>query len=1651
MYMFALTVSTTEPKTIKEAMADYAWIEAMQEELHQFDASKSRTSDPLIRGIFINQDKYALEILKKHGMDKCDSVGTPMATKPKLDADLSGKLVDQTDYRCKIRSLMYLTSSRPDIVQAGSINIGLWYPKDSGLELTTFLDADHAGCLDTCKSTSQGIQFLWCKLVSWMSKKQDCTAMSSAEAEYVALSLSCAQVRPSSEQSSVVNHSKTEITSDSNIIPYSQYVTESPLAAIQNSNSSAQQDALILFVIEQLKTQDRIREHDKLVGSYDLDLAKTKTIPDSCEQSIEIDHLKQTLSEQLKEKESLMQTVTLLKNDFKKEEARNINREISLEKKIKQLDNIVYKRHQSAQTLEPNLYDGNVIKNTYEITIPDSEETIMLAEESRSKMLLKQQDPMVLEKKNSMNSSDPSPYCRPTIVEVPKELPKFSMVNMSLKKLKHHLAGFDVVVKERTTTTTITKSMWGFEYIKACFRDEIIPFAVEQHRLESKTFEVKMNQVLNENERLLEQVINKDILNIIMNSSMDNAYVNVHECEKCLKLETELLNKKDFIEKKTYDKLFRSYTTLEKHCISLEVDTQLNQGNFQIDNSVSNQSAPNFNQYFELNELKAQSQEKDTVIRKLKERIKSLSGNMNEDKVKKDIEEIETINIKLDHKSVEISDLNVGLQEKGLVITTLKDELRKLKGKDLADNVVTKNTIALKMLKIDVEPIASRLLNNRKTHSDYLRHTQDQAAILREIVEQGKSQNPLNNSLDSACKYTKRIQELLIIIRQTCPSINNSSDKLVAVTLKNKDKRVRFIEPVTSSGNKNTKIASSSNLVSNKPVLSSTGVKLSTSASGSQASGNIKKDKIQQTPSSTQKNKVEAHYRIVKSSLKNKNYVVEPNGTANVQHSKLNANSELLCVKCNGCMLSDNHDLCVLDFINDVNARAKSKSVKKSSKRKVWKPLGKMFTNIGYTWRPTGQTFTIVGNACPLTRITTTAELPLRKPTALETNTHKPIITLVYSRKPRKSKTNVPVVQIVLWYLDSGCSKHMTGDRSQLTNFVNKFLGIIKFRNDHVAKILGYGDYQIGNVMILRVYYVEGLRHNLFSVGQFCDSNLEVPFRQHTCFIRNLEGVDLLTRSQGNNLYTLSHGDMMAYSPICLLHGLVRGLPKLKFKKDHRCSACTMGKSKKKPHKPKSEDTNQEKLYLLHMDLYGPMRVASVNGKKTDNETEFANQTLLEYYEKVGISHETSVSRSPQQNGVVKRRNRTLIEATRTMLIYAKAPLFLWAEAVAITCYNQNHSIIRLRHKKTPYELLHNKLHDLSFFHVFGALCYLTNDSENLGKLQPKADIAMTSEHSSLEPALHEMTLATISLGLVSNPPPSTPFIPPSRIDWDLLFQLLFDELLNSPSSVDRPAPEVIAPIAEVVAPEFTTSTGSPSSKTVDQDAPSPSNSQTTLETQSHVISNDVEEENHDLDVAHMNNDPFFGIPILENDFEASSSDVIPTIMHTVAPNSEHVTKWTKDHPLDNIIGELERPIEAMQEEFNEFERLEVWELVPCPDKVMVITLKWIYKVKLDELRGILKNKARLVACGYRQEEGINFEESFAPVARLDAIRIFLAFAAHMNMIVYQMDVKTAFLNDILHEEVYVSQPDMFVDKDNLNHVYKLKKALYGLKQAPRA
>ncbi|GKA91449.1 putative ribonuclease H-like domain-containing protein [Tanacetum coccineum] len=645
----------------------------------------------------------------------------------------------------------------------------------------------------------------------------------------------------------------------------------------------------------------------------------------------------------------------------------------------------------------------------------------------------------------------------------------------------------------------------------------------------------------------------------------------------------------------------------------------------------------------------------------------------------------------------------------------------------------------------------------------------------------------------------------------------------------------------------------------------------------------------------------------------------------------------------------------------------------------------------------------------------------------------------------------------------------MTGDRSRLKNFMKKFIGTVRFGNDHFDAIMGYGDYVIGDSVISREALIhDDVLPNLFVVQSLQE---QIMIMASTVDHLNFDTINDLAKKD-----------------------LVKGLPRLKFEKDHLCSACQLGKSKKHTHTPKAENTNLEVLNTLHMDLCGPIYI------RTDNGTKFVNQVLTEYYDRVGIFHQKSVPKTPQQNGVVERRNRTLVEAARTMLIFSKAPMFLWAEAVATACYTQNRSLIHTRHNKTPYELVHDKKPDLTFFRVFGALCYPTNDSEDLGKLQPTADIRifvgyapsrkgyriynkrtrrimetihvqfdelsepMAPVQLSTGPAPTFLTPGQISSGLVPNPVPAAPYVPPTNKELEILFQPMFDEYLEPPR-VERPvspAPAVPVPV---------NSAGTPSSTTIDQDAPSPSHSPSSSALQSPcshqgiAVGSTIIEDNP---FAPVDNNPFVNVFAPEPSSEASSSG--------------------DDHPLDNVIGNPSRPVstrkqlatdalwclynsvlskvepknfksaitedcwfQAMQDEIHEFDRLQVWELVPQPDCVMIIALKWIYKVKLDEYGDVLKNKARLVAKGYRQEEGIDFEESFAPVARIEAIRIFIANAASKNMIIYQMDVKTTFLNGELKEEVYVSQPEGFVDPDHLTHVYRLKKALYGLKQAPRA
>ncbi|GJR73502.1 retrovirus-related pol polyprotein from transposon TNT 1-94 [Tanacetum coccineum] len=762
--------------------------------------------------------------------------------------------------------------------------------------------------------------------------------------------------------------------------------------------------------------------------------------------------------------------------------------------------------------------------------------------------------------------------------------------------------------------------------------------------------------------------------------------------------------------------------------------------------SCDNQNALEIPELFAYNDLKAQLQDKHSTIC-FKEQFDSIKKTRGHSK-----EQSDSLIDKLNLKSAENEDLKAQIQDKVFVITSLKNDLRKIKGKeivDIASQIPSANTIVPGMFKLDLEPLAPRLLQNREAHIDYLKYTQEQADILQEIVEQAKAEHPLDKELDFACKHAQRIQELLVYVRDTCPNAINLSAKKVAVTPKNKVKKVRFAEPLTSSSN-SKQVESSKTSDSNTPVLTSTGLKCSTSKCGSKPTGNKRNDRISQTPSRNMKNKVEAQPRKVNK----KNCVVKPVHDVNVKHSLLHANSEPVCATCKKSLFDGVHDICFLDFMKNVNSRAKS--AKKHKKENIWRPTGHVFTEVGLKWKPTGRTFTIVG--CP-----------------------------------------------------------------------------VRFGNDHIARIMGYSDYQLGNMTISRVYYVKGLRHNLFFVGQFCDEDLEVAFQKNTCFIRNLEGVNLLSGSRDINLYTISLDDMLKTSPIYLLSkasktkswlwhhrlshlnfgtinklakdGLARGIPRLKFQKDHLCSACALGKKKKSSHQPKGKDTNQENLYLLHMDLCGPMRIkdeapeaiikcikniqvhlnATVRNVRTDNGTEFVNQTLREFNENVGISHQTSVTRTPQQNSVVERRNRTLVEAARTMLIFSKASIIFMGRS------NQLQRITpkTVRYNKTPYEPMHDKKPDLSFFHVFDALCYPTNDNDNLGKLDAKATLVI---YRCSGPMLHSMTPTTPSSGLVLNPPPLVPFVLPSRKEWDVVFKPMFDEFYSPPASVAYPVPVVEAP-----------------------------------------------------------------------------------------------------------------------------------------------------------------------------------------------------------------------------------------------------------------
>ncbi|GJU01746.1 hypothetical protein Tco_1112084 [Tanacetum coccineum] len=584
----------------------------------------------------------------------------------------------------------------------------------------------------------------------------DCDDLSSAKPVLMVNLSSCDPevLSKYSKQTHIDDFQDNEIHSDSNIILYSQYLQESQDMVIRDTNSSAPNDLLVLSLVEQMT------DH---VAHLDKENQINKMVNESL--TVELERYKER--------------VAIFKQRF--------NVDLNKHEKLidSQMDDFIRNRNAKLAAFQQEI---DTLKETLSNNVKEKE--------SLSKTLT------------------------------------------------------------RTTSDAITAGAWGFEHTKACFVTEIIPFLKvlkDTFNAFDKTLSDEIELSI-DNDQLLKQIMSQEIVHIVVNS-VDNLDVKkscVNECNKCLELETELLKKKDLIEKD--------------------------------DNFRENKNAPAFNQLFELNELKAQLQEKDTVIRKLKDRIKSLSGTDSVENVKNDIDEIETINIELEHsvaklllenenlkkerehlksiykyqfdsirkthvqskehcdsliaqvnaKSVENSHLNAQLQEKVFAIAALKNELRKLKEKNVVDIVVLKPnaTIAPGMFKLDIEPISHRLKNNRDAHEVYIEKTIKNTDTLRGFVERARTQNPSEPLLESSCMFTKHVQELLVYVSQTCPNSPKPSEKLVAVTPMNKDKRVRFAESVTSSSNI-AKLTDSLKIKdSNKHLLTSTGVKPTTIASG---------------------------------------------------------------------------------------------------------------------------------------------------------------------------------------------------------------------------------------------------------------------------------------------------------------------------------------------------------------------------------------------------------------------------------------------------------------------------------------------------------------------------------------------------------------------------------------------------------------------------------------------------------------------------------------------------------------------------------------------------------------------------------------------------------------------------------------------------
>ncbi|GJW98193.1 retrovirus-related pol polyprotein from transposon TNT 1-94 [Tanacetum coccineum] len=1017
----------------------------------------------------------------------------------------------------------------------------------------------------------------------------------------------------------------------------------------------------------------------------------------------------------------------------------------------------------------------------------------------------------------------------------------------------------------------------------------------------------------------------------------------VHKVKECECLAEKLSKQTKKVSNEEYNELVKSFSKLEQYSISLEI-----------------------------------------ALQNCKEQLKN-------DTVCK--EKASNVFLKEREQYVEIQNLKAQRQDKNIAIYELKKLVEKCKGKSMETNLDRPSVVR--------QPNAQRI----PKPSILGKLTPFSNSLERTSFSKTKSVLKTNVSEGSSKPVTAQI--LPQIARQVVRNTNVIRPGMYRIDTRTTQTRAPQL-PQTS---RNT----------NPHVSTSTGVIHKTSVSRPQLKSTQMKEKVVQNNSQVKfkKTEVEDHHRIPSISNKTKS-VTACKDSLKSKTSNVNA----VCATCRKCVFNLVHDACVFEFLNDMNARTKKPCVvpisarkpKSKAKKSVATPHKKTVASDPTIQKSKSYVKELYENTSKAWKWWIEKQCPSGykwKPKTKKKWIPKPQRKWIPKTRKDNVSSNISptidvvsritnIVQLILFIVDSGCTKHMTGNLKLLCNFVEKFLATVRFGNDQFALILRYGDLVQGNVTIKRVYYIEGLNNNRFSVGHFCDANLEVSFRKSTCYVRDFQGNDLLTGNRGSDLYIISLQETSSITPICFMakalptqawlwhrrlshlnfdyinqvlkKDVVIGLLKLKYVKDQLCSSCETLFLRSKDETP---EVLIDVLKLIQRNLQ-----AQVITIRTDKGTRFLNKTLSAYFKEEGIEHQTSTARTPEQNGVA-----------RTMLSASKLPLFFWAEAIATACYTQNRSIIILTHEKTSCHIIYDRKPSIKHFHIVGCTCYITRDGENLDKMKEKGDSCVMVGYSTQSKGYRVYNKRTRLI------------VKSIHIKFDEIKEM--SDYVNSGLIPQRQK-----------ASDYDNSNLEPLLQNV-----SPSADETTPSQQ-------------ELDL-------LFG-PLYDEFFTAGSSsvdnfssptdnskqqDIQPTT--NVQSTIELATPTTTTHAEENTDNQAE--IQAEDANLQPYELSTHFEVMADS--------AWIEAIQ-DELHQFPFGKT---------EDGIDFEESFALVARLEAVRIFITYAAHKSFPIYQMDVKTTFLNGQLKEEVYVEQLDGFLDPDHPEKVYRLRKALYGLKQAPRA